>query len=117
MTNKSLLNDDNETLSKLKSQTAVPNEQSILLSLLIIERSKLIRQLNSCIWMVAAYKRSISNLKTVLNFCNKMGYGRVTKLMHALRNSSIVHQRVIHESYLPNKRAIEFERLGFIEII
>ena len=24
--------------------------------------------------------------------------------------SSIVHQRVIHESYSPNKRAIEFQR-------
>src|SRR6266540_3445235 len=108
MTNKSLLNDDNETLSKLKSQTAVPNEQSILLSLLIIERSKLIRQLNSCIWMVAAYKRSISNLKTVLNFCNKMGYGCVTKLVHAPRN----HQSFISESFTNHtyqtKRATEF---------
>ncbi len=46
-----------------------------------------------------------------------MGYGRITKLVHVLRKSSIVHQRVIHESYSPNKRAIEFERLGLIEII
>ncbi len=28
--------------------------------------------------MAAAYKRSISNSKTILNFCNKMGSGHVT---------------------------------------
>ena len=39
-----------------------------------------------------------------------MGYGRITKLVHAPRISSIVHQQVIHESYSPNKRAIEFQR-------
>ncbi len=64
--------------------------------------------------MAAVYKRMISNSKTVLNFCNKMDYGRVTKLVHALRKSSIVHQRVIHESYLPNKAS---DRISKIEIL
>ena len=34
--------------------------------------------------------------KTVLNFCNKMGYGRVKKLVHAPRN----HQSFISESFM-----------------
>ncbi len=60
--------------------------------------------------MAAAYKRTISNSKTVLNFCNKMGYGRVTKLVHALRN----HQSFISESFTNHthqtKRATEFQK-------
>ncbi len=60
--------------------------------------------------MAAAYKRTISNSKTVLNFCNKMGYGRVIKLVHALRN----HQSFISESFTNHthqtKRATEFQR-------
>src|SRR6266498_5188273 len=71
--------------------------------------SILIRQ-HSCVWVAAAYKRSISNSKTVLNFCNKMGSGRVTKLVHAPRN----HQSFISESFTNHihqtKRAIEFQR-------
>ncbi len=60
--------------------------------------------------MAVAYKRSISNSKTVLNFYNKMGYGLVTKLVHALRN----HQLFISESFTNHthqtKRATEFQK-------
>src|SRR6266498_5562949 len=55
----------------------------------------ILKRQHSCVWVAAAYKRTISNSKTVLNFCNKMGYGRVTKLVHALRN----HQSFISESF------------------
>src|SRR6266498_5646817 len=55
----------------------------------------ILKRQHSCVWVAAAYKRSISNSKTVLNFCNKMGYGRVTKLVHIPRN----HQSFISESF------------------
>ena len=58
----------------------------------------------------SSYKRSKENSKTVLNFYNKMDYGRVTKLVHALRN----HQSFISESFTNHthqtKRATEFQR-------
>src|SRR6266498_4096503 len=38
----------------------------------------ILKRQHSCVWVAAAYKRSISNSKTVLNFCNKMDYRRVT---------------------------------------
>ncbi len=48
--------------------------------------------------------------KQSLNFCNKIGYGRVTKLVHAPRN----HQSFISESFMNHthqtKRATEFQR-------
>ena len=61
------------------------DKQSILLSLFTIDRSNIIYQLNSYIWVVAAYKRTISNSKTVLNFCKKIGYGYLTKLVYTPR--------------------------------
>src|SRR6266498_5299222 len=70
----------------------------------------ILKRQHSCVWVAAAYKRSISNSKTVLNFCNKMGYGRVTKLVHAPRN----HQSFINESFTnythQTKRVTEFQR-------
>ena len=63
--------------------------------------------------MAVAYKRIISNSKTVLNFCNKMGYRRLIKLVHASRN----HQSFISKSFTNHthqtKQAIELLKHNF----